>query len=292
MGYIDNNLVRNETVVYRTKLHWWLWASDIFVAVILTLIALFIFATLMASSAPGRTSKIDGGAALLALLSGCTVPLIWLVGLLMFIADLISWSTSEFGVTNRRILAKYGWIRRRVAEINLSQFESCQLAESLVGRLLGYKSIVLTGSGGTKEAFRGVSHAKELRDHIMEQVDLSHRSMMGQYVPPAPQQPQAYYQQPRNDPPPAYADPLADLPPENPTTQLREVSTLIKAGKRNDAAQIVKGLLQTHPQSADVWYLAGYLQTDPNKKRAAYEKALKLNPQHKLANSGLAELPH
>ncbi len=207
----------------------------------------------------------------------------------MVISDVIGWSTSELGVTNRRILAKKGWIRRRIAEINLSQFESCQLSESLIGRLLGYKTVVLTGSGGTREVFKVVAQAKEFRASIMEQVDLIHRNM-GQYAPIAQERPQVSYQQPGNYERQAPADPLFDLPPEDPTAQLREVSTLIKADKRNEAGQIVRRLLQTNPQNADVWYLAGYLHTDPNKKRAAYEKSLSFNPQHRLAQAGLANL--
>src|SRR5258708_34089080 len=111
----------------------------------------------------------------------------------------------------------------------------------------------------------------------MEEVDLNTRGMR-QY-PSATQVPQQNYQQP------TYSDPLFDLPPEDPTAQLRQVSAFIKAGKRNEAGQIVRGLMQTHPQNADVWYLAGYLQTDPNKKRTAYDKALNFNTKHKLAQA-------
>ena len=65
---------------------------------------------------------------------------------------------------------------------------------------------------------------------------------------------------------------------------------MVKAGNRQAASQMVKELLKRYPESADVWYLPGYLHTDPAKKSAAYETALDVNPQHQMARDALAKL--
>jgi hypothetical protein len=53
---------------------------------------------------------------------------------------------------------------------------------------------------------------------------------------------------------------------------------------------VVQGLVQSAPTNADVWYLAGYLTTDRERKRAAYNRALSIDPGHRKAREGLAAL--
>ncbi|MCU0843615.1 MAG: PH domain-containing protein [Spirochaetes bacterium] len=83
--------------------------------------------------------------------------------LTLFISPLITFHTSEFAITNKRIIMKVGLIRRRTMELNIPKVESVGVDQSIPGRILGYGSISVVGTGGTKETFDKISKPLEFR---------------------------------------------------------------------------------------------------------------------------------
>jgi len=77
--------------------------------------------------------------------------------LTLFIWPLIAINTSEFAITNKRVIIKIGLISRHTLEMNLSKIESVNVAQGIFGRLLGYGTIVIVGTGGTRETFPSIS---------------------------------------------------------------------------------------------------------------------------------------
>ncbi|HKN87061.1 MAG TPA: PH domain-containing protein [Nitrospiraceae bacterium] len=82
---------------------------------------------------------------------------------------LVEYVTSEFAVTNKRIIMKTGWISRQVLELNLHKIESVNVDQSLLGRLLGYGTITVIGTGGTRETFDRIAHPLAFRKAFQEQ---------------------------------------------------------------------------------------------------------------------------
>jgi uncharacterized membrane protein YdbT with pleckstrin-like domain len=80
---------------------------------------------------------------------------------------LVSYATSEFTITNRRVVVKIGWLRRRTMEININKVESAGVLQGLQGRILGYGDITLTGTGGTKELLKKISRPFEFRTALI-----------------------------------------------------------------------------------------------------------------------------
>ena len=146
MSYIDETLLPDEHVVYRTSLH-----PIIFARPLLVLIA--------------------GVAALIAFPK---VPLVGvpvvLLGVLLLASPLVAYWTTEFGVTNKRMIVKVGFIRRRTLELLLRQVEALSVDQSLSGRMLDYGTITLSGTGGVREVFHRVREPLELRRRIQGQV--------------------------------------------------------------------------------------------------------------------------
>lgn len=68
-------------------------------------------------------------------------------GLLFWIAAWIRMRTTELAVTNRRVIAKFGLIKRDTIEIQVGKIESVQVHQSVMGRLLGYGTVVFSGAG-------------------------------------------------------------------------------------------------------------------------------------------------
>jgi uncharacterized membrane protein YdbT with pleckstrin-like domain len=89
----------------------------------------------------------------------------------LFVLPLIDSLTSEYAITNKRVIIKVGLISRRTVEMNLSKIESVNVDQSIVGRLLGYGEISLNGTGGTKESCRDISDPTTFRRVFQESID-------------------------------------------------------------------------------------------------------------------------
>jgi uncharacterized membrane protein YdbT with pleckstrin-like domain len=86
----------------------------------------------------------------------------------LFLAPLIATLTSEFAITDKRIIIKVGFLSRRTLELNLSKVESVNVDQSILGRILGYGSIVVIGTGGTRELFGDIRDPLEFRKQFQQ----------------------------------------------------------------------------------------------------------------------------
>jgi uncharacterized membrane protein YdbT with pleckstrin-like domain len=98
---------------------------------------------------------------------GCVFAFVTIVA---FFPPYIQYITSEFGVTNRRVIIKRGLIRRKSLEVLLNMIEGIQVDQSVLGRILGFGSIVVIGAGGTKDLFHNISAPLEFRKKAQEQI--------------------------------------------------------------------------------------------------------------------------
>jgi len=147
MSYIEENLMPGENLLYRAKLH-----PIIFIGPLTLLLA-------------GICPFIIHEAFVLFI-----APLISSIGILWAIPRFITYLTSEFGLTNKRIIGKTGFIRRQSLEILLTKVESVSIHQGIIARLLDYGEIEIIGTGGTRESFTKISKPLEFRKHIQEQV--------------------------------------------------------------------------------------------------------------------------
>jgi uncharacterized membrane protein YdbT with pleckstrin-like domain len=142
MSYIDSNLLSGEHVVYRTRLHWLLFI----VPILFTVFVLFPITWLM----------VNG-----SWKSFAWIPLAF--GLVFLVATFIKRQSSDFAVTNKRVMMKVGVFATRSIELLLNKIEAIAVNQSLMGRVLGYGDIAVTGSGGTKESFSRIQGPLEFR---------------------------------------------------------------------------------------------------------------------------------
>ena len=146
MSYIDETLLPDEHVVYRTALHWIIFLRPVLV-ILVGLALLIAFRTVPLVGAP-----------------------ILLLGVLLLFAPLVAYWSTEFGVTDKRMIVKVGFIRRRTLELLLRQVEALSVDQSLSGRMFDYGTITLSGTGGVREVFHRVREPLELRRRIQGQV--------------------------------------------------------------------------------------------------------------------------
>lgn len=77
------------------------------------------------------------------------------------------WS-DEFVITNKRVICKTGIVSRKTFEMNLNKIESVNVDQSIMGRMLGYGTITVIGTGGTRESFPDIAQAVEFRKKFQE----------------------------------------------------------------------------------------------------------------------------
>jgi uncharacterized membrane protein YdbT with pleckstrin-like domain len=79
---------------------------------------------------------------------------------------IINYICSEFVVTDQRVIIKVGFISRRTLEMFISKIESIGIDQNILGRLLGYGTVTVRGTGGSAEKFTAIAHPLEFRSCV------------------------------------------------------------------------------------------------------------------------------
>src|SRR5215469_1609497 len=88
----------------------------------------------------------------------------------LFLVGFLKRKATEMAVTNKRVIVKTGIAERRTVEILLSRIESVAVDEPALGRLLGYGTVIVRGTGGTPETFEKIYHPLEFREQVQRQI--------------------------------------------------------------------------------------------------------------------------
>jgi hypothetical protein len=163
MSYVTSNMVPGETLVYETRLHWIVMLGHLIVGCLLLGIPGALLITYALSHASMDSTDLHvmeaGGAALLA------------AGLIVILIGVTRRNATEMAVTNHRVVIKKGLLSRKTIEMLLNKVESIEISETAVGRMLGYGTIVIIGTGGTSEPFHKMAHPLEFRSHVQHQIE-------------------------------------------------------------------------------------------------------------------------
>ena len=150
MGYVERHLLAGERVLYKTRLHWVL-----FIKPALVVLAGVILMVLLRQVQDPRWLWIFGAA-------------VALLGIVWAFVHYVEVMTSEFAVTTSRLIFKVGLISRYTTELLLAKVESIGVQQGLVGRLLNYGDLTVTGTGGAREVFRRVRDPIGFRNHVQQ----------------------------------------------------------------------------------------------------------------------------
>lgn len=158
MGYVERNMISGETVVYRARLHWIVMLWPLVIAVVLGLAGI---ATIIVN----RHNQ-DSYARIILWFGVACVGL----AVVSLIVGVIHRNASEFAVTNKRVILKGGLVHTRTQEMFLNKIESVGVDQTVWGRMLGFGSIAIHGTGGSSEPFHNISRPLDFRHQIQEQI--------------------------------------------------------------------------------------------------------------------------
>ena len=129
MSYIEESLIPGETIVHRARVSWW-------------------------SQFP-------------LLLLGI-VTLVVVVGLVFLIIAWVRVRSTELAITNRRVIAKFGFIKRHTVEINLEKVEALKVEQGVWGRFLNFGTIFISGAGTSVAPIANIADPLVFRRKFME----------------------------------------------------------------------------------------------------------------------------
>jgi uncharacterized membrane protein YdbT with pleckstrin-like domain len=132
MSYIDESLIPGEVLVHRAHVSWWSQAGMVVLGVLL---------------------------------------LIVLVGLVFIAVAWIRIHSTELAITNKRVIAKFGFVKRNTVEINLDKIEAVRVEQSFWGRMLNFGTILMSGTGGSLEPIPNIADPLVFRRKFMEATD-------------------------------------------------------------------------------------------------------------------------
>ncbi len=107
-SYLDKSLTTGEHIIYRGRFHWLRW--------VLAWAALILFGWVVIG----------------------VIAFAWMVSRMM---------TTDFGVTNRRVVLKRGFFTRTTEEIASESVESVELRQGVFGRIFNFGSLRVSGTG-------------------------------------------------------------------------------------------------------------------------------------------------
>ena len=129
MSYIEDSLIEGERVVHTARVSWW-----------------------------SQFGLIVLGVVLLAVV----------IGLFFLAAAWINVRSTEIAITNRRVIAKFGFIKRDTVEINLEKVEALRVEQGFLGRMLNYGTIFISGAGTSVAPIRNIADPLVFRRKFME----------------------------------------------------------------------------------------------------------------------------
>lgn len=132
-SYIQDNLTSNEQVIAQARVSIW----SLLPTILLGLLLLYFY-----------------GAGLL----------LWLVAYLRY-------TSTELAFTDKRVIAKFGFIRRATIEMKLDKIESVQVIQGWLGRIFNFGSLIISGAGNPRAPIPGISNPMAFRRQFMEYQD-------------------------------------------------------------------------------------------------------------------------
>ena len=130
MGYVEDTLMGDEKVLFKAEVSWW-----------------------------SQIATIIAGILLLPFYG---------IGLILLIKAFLTVKTTELAFTDKRVVAKVGFISRSTIELKIDKVESLQVDQGLFGRLLNFGSLVVSGAGNPQAPIPGVKSPLKFRNAFME----------------------------------------------------------------------------------------------------------------------------
>jgi uncharacterized membrane protein YdbT with pleckstrin-like domain len=150
MSYVTEVLQPGETLRFSTNIHWFVYLKAILALIVGLVLLGWYYA--------------EGQSVFVLLFGGVVFTL---TAVILAVPAWLRRFGTEVAVTDRRVIYKTGLIQRHTIEINIDKIESADVDQSIVGRLFGFGSITIRGTGEGVEPLRNIAQPLQLRNAVL-----------------------------------------------------------------------------------------------------------------------------
>jgi membrane protein YdbS with pleckstrin-like domain len=163
MSYIDNNLLPDEKIIFRTGKH-----PIIFhVPVVFLLIAVFFsLDTSIAVKMNVFVSNALHTVPFFGSIQRILVLFFLLLAAYAAIRPTILYMTADYAVTNKRIMMREGFFERHVADARLTAISNVNVDQGPLGQAFNFGDISLNSFGGTSDYFTKISKPNDFQKFV------------------------------------------------------------------------------------------------------------------------------
>jgi len=129
MSYIDDSLIEGERILHRARVSWWSVFWYLFLGILL---------------------------------------LVVVIGLGFLVVAWVKVRSTEIAITNRRVIAKFGFVKRDTVEINLEKVEALKVEQGFMGRMLNFGTVFISGAGTSVAPIKDIADPLVFRRKFME----------------------------------------------------------------------------------------------------------------------------
>lgn len=155
--FVEENLGSGEVVQYTATVSLWSYVFNFIIGGLVAVVTVPVLIATMFSKNTGFMGSFEGIIAF-----GAVLLIVW---------PFIVRRSTELVVTDRRFIAKYGLISTHSIEIRFDKIETVRVNQSLLGKMLSYGDIVVTGTGSTFDPIRNVASAMKFRMALNQAMD-------------------------------------------------------------------------------------------------------------------------
>lgn len=146
MGFAETTLLNGEQIIYKSKLNW------------------------------VEAFKEPMGAGVFAVICGFmgwmgAAATFFGIGILCLPLAFINYKSSEFVITNKRVLIKFGLIKRVSLEMLIDAIESVVFEQGIIDRMNKAGHVVIIGRGGTKQPLLHLDKPLEFRSKLQQTIE-------------------------------------------------------------------------------------------------------------------------
>jgi len=103
----------------------------------------------------------------------------WILAFIPSILLLLRQLKTELGITNKRVIVKAGLFSSTSKETTLDKVQNVTFYQPLLGKIFNYGTVVIqTAATLGREGLRGVSNPKQVRDTLVEQIEVYRKSQI------------------------------------------------------------------------------------------------------------------
>ena len=164
MGYPDNVLAGDEQVVLHRHPHWKLLIGPVLVLVVATGVAAFVTALVATHAASwGQTAH------------NVVYGVVWGIWLIVVgwltLWPFLTWRTTHFVITDRRVMFRHGLLTRTGIDIPLARINSVEFRHGLIDRMVGTGTLIIESASDEPLEFEDIPNVEYVHTLLYREVN-------------------------------------------------------------------------------------------------------------------------